>query len=70
MPIYQYRCNDCDHVTDKLCSVGCSDIVRCAKCDGSTSKIMSGSLIRFNGDGFCLTSNDRANRVRDSREGK
>ena len=70
MPIYQYRCNDCDNVTEKLCKVGANDSVRCSVCNGATSKIMSGSMLDLRGDGFCLTSSDRANRVRDSREGK
>jgi len=56
MPIYQYRCNDCDNVTDVLRSINSNDVVRCDVCNGSTSKIMSAATIVYKGDGFCLTS--------------
>lgn len=36
MPIYEYRCTDCNHPFQKLQAMGSgSEGVRCPKCDGT-----------------------------------
>lgn len=42
MPIYEYRCNKCEHVFEELVSADNTDPVPCEKCGATdTSRIMS-----------------------------
>lgn len=42
MPIYEYRCKECDHVTDAYRSVdNRNDVPECESCSGETKKIIS-----------------------------
>lgn len=56
MPLYKYRCNDCDNVFKLLCLDGEEEEPKCPKC-GSTSveRMVSRVGLRFKGNGFYRT---------------
>ncbi|MEN6521733.1 MAG: zinc ribbon domain-containing protein [Armatimonadota bacterium] len=45
MPIYEFRCNECDKKFEKLCKVGQNDAA-CPDCGGESSKLFSAFFAR------------------------
>ncbi len=55
MPIYEYKCSDCDNHFDLMRKMDDSSDVVCPKCGGtSVNKLISAPAIRFKGAGFYL----------------
>lgn len=59
MPIYEYKCEQCDHCFEKLVFAGDEGNVECPQCRGEkVKKLMSSSS--FMGEGLsstCVSSN-------------
>ncbi len=58
MPIYEYRCTQCDHLFDKLQRVD-DDEPDCPVCEGKVYRIISTTGLRFKGTGFHCTDYTR-----------
>jgi len=58
MPIYEYRCQQCDHLFEMLQSIN-DDPPQCPVCNGETERIISVPSLRFKGKGFHVTDYTR-----------
>lgn len=53
MPTYNYKCEDCGHLSSVIQSIKDEPLTRCAKCGGKIYRIISGgSGLIFKGSGF------------------
>lgn len=57
MPIYQYKCDDCNNEFDYVKGVSDETIPLCNICEKPTRKVYSIGGILFNGSGFYSTDN-------------
>ena len=55
MPIYEYRCDDCDVVFEALQRLSDEPLDACRHCGGSARKIISSPAIHFLGSGWYVT---------------
>jgi len=56
MPIYEYRCGDCDHQLEVVQKLSEEPIARCPECKkDSLRKIISAAGFRLKGDGWYET---------------
>ena len=56
MPIYEYRCADCDHQLEVVQKLSEEPIVSCPECKkDSLKKIISAAGFRLKGDGWYET---------------
>lgn len=55
MPIYEYRCRDCDEALEVRQAFTDDDLTECPNCTGSLRKIFSTPGIAFKGSGFYKT---------------
>ena len=52
MPIYEYKCNNCDEIFDKLVSFSHKDEIECPECNSvQTTKLMSAFASSGNSNG-------------------
>ena len=63
MPIYEYQCDDCNHVLDALQKVSDAPLVDCPEC-GKTSlrRLISAPNFRLKGEGWYETDFKKENR--------
>ena len=63
MPIYEYQCDDCNHVLDALQKVSDTPLVDCPEC-GKTSlrRLISAPNFRLKGEGWYETDFKKENR--------
>ena len=55
MPIYQYRCTECEHEFELVQSFNDPAIEKCPKCNGVVRKQFSSVGVVFKGSGFYRT---------------
>ena len=55
MPIYEYRCSDCDQVFEALQRVSDAPLDACRRCGGPARRIISAPAIQFMGSGWYVT---------------
>jgi putative FmdB family regulatory protein len=55
MPIYEYRCLDCDHEFERMQKFSEPSLKTCPLCDGSVQKLISRSAFHLKGDGWYVT---------------
>lgn len=55
MPIYEYRCEDCDQVFERLQRLGDEPLDVCRHCGGAAHRIISSPAIQFLGSGWYVT---------------
>jgi putative FmdB family regulatory protein len=56
MPIYEYKCENCSTVTEKMEPMsGSVDDIACPSCGGPAKKIISGSAFHLKGGGWYAT---------------
>ena len=55
MPIYEYRCSDCDRVFEALQRVSDAPLDACRDCGGPARRIISAPAIQFMGSGWYVT---------------
>ncbi|MBN1635012.1 MAG: zinc ribbon domain-containing protein [Deltaproteobacteria bacterium] len=69
MPIYEYKCLQCDHQFEKLQKFSDSLITNCPKCSGPVKKLVSHTSFQLKGSGWYLTDYARKN-IPDSSKGE
>ena len=52
MPIYEYRCQSCGEVTEKIQSVNAPALTTCTDCGGELRKLISRSAFHLKGSGW------------------
>jgi putative FmdB family regulatory protein len=55
MPIYGYRCTECDHQLEVLQSMSAPPLVSCPECNGKLRKLLYPVGVQFKGSGFYST---------------
>ena len=55
MPIYEYRCNACEHEFEMLQKIGEEPIKTCPVCGGEVRKLISHSAFHLKGTGWYAT---------------
>ena len=57
MPLYEFRCEKCENVIERLCRVGTNGKgMKCPKCGGKMRRLMSVFSARTKGEGGSSTS--------------
>ena len=59
MPIYEYRCQDCNHEFERMQKFSDLPIAVCPTCDGSVQKLISRSAFHLKGSGWYVTDYGR-----------
>ena len=80
MPLYEYRCEACGHVFEKIQKFSDARVSVCPKCgSGPVEKLASSPAIQFKGAGFYITDyarkdqdkgKDRGERAEKSEKGE
>lgn len=55
MPIYEYRCLDCDHEFERMQKFSDPPADSCPSCTGTVQKLISRSAFHLKGDGWYVT---------------
>lgn len=55
MPIYEYRCQDCEHEFERMQKFSDPPIATCPACAGPVKKLISRSAFHLKGDGWYVT---------------
>lgn len=55
MPLYEYRCNECEKTFEVLQRMNAEPVKECQYCGGSCKKIISTSSFQFKGSGWYVT---------------
>ena len=60
MPTYEYECQKCGHLFERLQSITDKPLKRCPKCRSGVRRLISGGAgLIFKGSGFYVTDNRR-----------
>ena len=55
MPIYEYKCSKCGHITEMWQKFSDPPLGECEICGGSVKKIISQNTFHLKGSGWCVT---------------
>ncbi len=55
MPIYEYRCDDCEQVFEAIQRISDEPLDACRHCSGAAHRIVSSPAIQFLGSGWYVT---------------
>jgi putative FmdB family regulatory protein len=55
MPLYEYRCRECDHRYDRLERIDAPTTGTCPECGGETSRQIGVPALQFKGSGWYVT---------------
>ena len=55
MPLYEFRCLNCDHQFEVIRKFSDPPVEKCPKCGGPVRKLMSSPAIQFKGSGWYIT---------------
>ena len=55
MPIYEYKCQECEKVFDVLQKLNSDPVETCINCGGKVEKLISASSFQFKGNGWYVT---------------
>lgn len=61
MPIYKYRCRDCDHQFEQRQRMSDDPLTVCPVCEGSIRRVVNSVGVVFKGSGFYVTDNRGSN---------
>ena len=52
MPLYEYKCTQCDRLTEKIQKFSDTEITECPHCGGPLERVLSAPAISFKGGGW------------------
>ena len=55
MPLYEYRCNECNKTFEVLQKITAEPLEKCLYCNGSVEKLISSTSFQFKGTGWYVT---------------
>jgi putative FmdB family regulatory protein len=55
MPLYDFKCNKCDHIFEELVSTSETNDPLCPECKSETEKLIGLSSFRLKGEGWYAT---------------
>ncbi len=62
MPIYEYRCEECNHTFELLEGFEADPVKRCVECGGEARRLISTSSFILKGSGWYVTDYARKDR--------
>ena len=68
MPVYEFRCSECGHITEIWQKLSDSPLDKCEVCSGSVKKIISQNTFHLKGSGWYVT--DYASRSSENKPAK
>jgi len=69
VPIYEYRCDDCESLFEVMQRMSDDPLEVCEKCGGRLRKVLHPVAIHFKGSGFYTTDYGRGSTRRPAKEG-
>ena len=70
MPLYTYKCNDCEHIFETRQRMTDEPLADCPVCDGPIRRIINSVGVVFKGSGFYVTDNRNGNNGASKSTGK
>lgn len=61
MPLYAYRCNDCEHEFETRQRMADDPLTECPVCEGNIRRVINQVGVVFKGSGFYVTDNKGKN---------
>ncbi len=61
MPIYEYRCSECQHQFDMFQKITDEPVRTCPECGGPVTKLVSSTSFILKGSGWYVTDYGRSN---------
>jgi putative FmdB family regulatory protein len=61
MPLYAYRCKECQHEFEKNQRMSESPLTECPQCQGEIRRVINSVGVVFKGSGFYVTDNKTKN---------
>ncbi|HEX5482299.1 MAG TPA: FmdB family zinc ribbon protein [Terriglobia bacterium] len=55
MPLYEYQCQQCKSISEKIQKFSDRPLTRCEKCGGKLERLLSSPAIQFKGSGWYIT---------------
>jgi putative FmdB family regulatory protein len=55
MPLYEYRCKECNEVFEVLQKIDAEPLTDCLYCGGNVEKLISNTSFQFKGSGWYVT---------------
>ena len=55
MPLYEYRCDDCNEVIEVLQRITAEPLEKCFHCGGNVEKLISSTSFQLKGSGWYVT---------------
>jgi len=55
MPIYEYRCQECNHEFERMQKFSDPPVAACPTCEGAVQKLISRSAFHLKGSGWYVT---------------
>jgi len=55
MPLYEYKCNECNDTFEVLQRISAEPVTTCKRCGGTCEKLISTSSFQFKGNGWYVT---------------
>jgi putative FmdB family regulatory protein len=55
VPLYEYQCQECKHVFERIQKFSDPPVKTCPKCGGAVEQLLSAPAIQFKGSGWYVT---------------
>ena len=55
MPLYDFKCTECEHIFEELASISETSDPPCTECGSETEKLIGLSSFRLKGEGWYVT---------------
>ena len=55
MPLYEYRCNQCNSIFEVLQKITAESLQQCLHCGGNVEKLISSTSFQLKGSGWYVT---------------
>jgi putative FmdB family regulatory protein len=62
MPLYEYKCKECDKTFEVLQKIKAEPLTKCLHCQGDVEKLVSISSFQFKGSGWYITDYKNKNK--------
>jgi putative FmdB family regulatory protein len=69
MPLYTYRCNDCEHIFETRQRMSEDPLTDCPLCPGEVRRVINSVGVVFKGNGFYVTDSRKGHSVNGSSNG-
>jgi putative FmdB family regulatory protein len=61
MPLYEYRCEKCEEISETIQKFSDAPLTTCEACGGKLERLLSASAIKFKGSGWYVNDYGKTN---------